>query len=83
MDSLNQRLSAMKAEKDAKRDPAATAIMDGATEALRASGILDRVRSVGEQAPLFARPGLDGDTVRLGSLLKRGPVVASFFRGRW
>lgn len=83
MPSLNDRLSALKAEKDGKRDPAATAIMDGATEALRRSGATDRAVAVGVTAPLFARPDLNGDTVRLSSLLRGGPVVLSFFRGRW
>ena len=83
MSSLKERLAAMRAEKDAARDPAATAIMHRSTEALRSSGILDGIPGVGDRAPLFARPNLDGETVRLRSLLKTGPVVVSFFRGRW
>lgn len=80
---LNQRLAEMRAEKDAKRPPEATAIMNQATADLRASGILDRICAVGDRAPLFARPNLAGETVRLRALLRRGPVVLSFFRGRW
>lgn len=83
METLNARLAAMKAEKDAKRDPAWTAIMQGATDALARSGIVERVRGVGDIAPLFARPSVLGETVRLRSLVARGPVIVSFFRGRW
>ena len=83
MDTLNQQLAALKAEKDAARNPDWTAIMDRATADLAATPILDGVPGVGERAPLFARPNLDGDTVRLSSLIKRGPTVVSFFRGRW
>ena len=83
MESLNARLAALRAEKEEARDPSATALMTRATDDLRASGILDGVPSVGETAPLFARPNLDGTTVRLQTLLRRGPVVVSFFRGRW
>ncbi len=83
MGPLNQQLSALRSEKEAARDPAATAIMNRAIEEHRASGALDRVRRVGTTAPLFARPNLDGATVHLRSLVKRGPVVVSFFRGRW
>ncbi len=83
MESLNERLAAFRAEKEVGRDPAATALMNRSTDDLRASGILDGVRSVGDTAPLFARPNLDGETVRLRTLLKQGPVVLSFFRGRW
>ena len=81
--ALCRRLAAMRAEKEAARPAAATATMHAGTEALRASGILDRVPQVGDRAPLFARPSVAGPTVRLTSLLRRGPVVLSFFRGRW
>lgn len=81
--SLNEQLASLKAEKDAARPAEATAIMNRATEELRASGILDGVPGVGDTAPVFARPDLDGRTVRLESLLRKGPVIASFFRGRW
>lgn len=81
--SLREQLAALRAEKDAARSPEATAIMNRATESLRASGILQGVPGVGDRAPLFARPDLDGKTVRLDSLLKKGPTIVSFFRGRW
>ncbi len=83
MPTLNEQLAALKAEKDAKRDPAYTAVMNRATQELAASDILDGVAKVGEPAPLFARPNLAGETVRLRSLLRQGPVIVSFFRGRW
>ncbi len=83
METLNTRLAALRTDKDAKRNPAWTAIMDGATKDLRASGILDGVLSVGDSAPMFARPDVHGKTLRLRSILHRGPVVMSFFRGRW
>lgn len=83
METLNERLTALRLAKEAARDPAVTAVLNRSTEALRASPALSRVKTVGDRAPLFARPNLDGDTVRLGSLLEEGPVVLSFFRGRW
>jgi len=83
MPTLGEQLAALRAEKDAKRDPAYTAVMRRATADLAASGILDRVAKVGERAPLFARPNLASETVRLRSLIRRGPVIVSFFRGRW
>jgi hypothetical protein len=83
MPTLNEQLSALRAEKEAKRNPAWTALMNRATEELAASGILDRIAKVGDRAPLFARPDLDGRTVRLRSVLRSGPVIVSFFRGRW
>ena len=80
---LNRRLAEIRAEKEAARPAPATAIMAAGTETLRSSGILDRIPGVGDRAPLFARPSVAGPTVRLATLLKRGPVVLSFFRGRW
>jgi hypothetical protein len=83
MSTLKERLAALRAEKDAARDPAATAILNRATEELKASDIMDGVLGVGARAPRFARPDVDGKSARLEALLRRGPVVASFFRGRW
>ncbi len=83
MESLNERLTAFRIKGESSRDPAVTALMHRATDELRASGILAGVPSVGDAAPLFARPDLDGATVHLQTLLERGPTIVSFFRGRW
>lgn len=83
MTELNTHLAALKAENDAARNPDWTAIMDRATADLAATDILDGVPRVGDRAPHFARPNLAGDTVRLTTLIKDGPLVVSFFRGRW
>ena len=80
---LARRLTEIREAGAAKRPPEVTATLKRATEGLRASGILDRVPSVGDRAPVFARPNLAGDTVRLQATLRKGPVVLSFFRGRW
>jgi len=80
---LERRLTEIREAGAAKRPPEITATMRRATEDLRASGILDRILPVGDRAPVFARPNLAGDTVRLAATLRRGPVVLSFFRGRW
>lgn len=37
----------------------------------------------GDRAPMFELPDLDGRTVRSHDLLQRGPLVISFYRGRW
>ena len=83
MHSLTDQLASLRAEKEATRDPGLTAVMNRATADLRASGILDRVKAAGDRAPRFARPNLEGKVVRLGPLLQAGPVIVSFFRGRW
>jgi hypothetical protein len=83
MQTLNERLTAARVERDGKRDPALTAVIHRATAELVASDILEGVPKAGDRAPSFARPDAAGETHRLRSMVKRGPVIVSFFRGRW
>ena len=83
MATLAARLDQIREAGDAKRNPEWTAIMKQGTADLIASGIADKACGVGDVAPAFARPNLDQKTVRLSALVRRGPVVLSFFRGRW
>jgi peroxiredoxin len=39
--------------------------------------------AVGERMPGFVLPDEKGDIVRLGELLRRGPLVINFHRGHW
>lgn len=71
-------------EASAKRIPAdKAAIMHHATEALRASGIMNRVIKIGDPLPSFALPNAHGREVRSADLLAKGPLVLTFFRGSW
>jgi hypothetical protein len=71
-------------EASAKRmPPERAAVMHRATEALRASGIMDRVIKVGDKLPGFALPNAHGQQVRSVDLLAKGPLVLTFFRGAW
>ena len=66
-----------------KAPPEAVAVMQRATEDLKNSGILDKVLKAGESAPEFSLPDENGNLVELKSLLARGPMVISFYRGVW
>jgi hypothetical protein len=66
-----------------KATPEMLAIMQRSTEQLRASGILQRVLKAGQTAPSFQLPNQDGQLVSSNSLLAKGPLVLSFFRGVW
>jgi hypothetical protein len=80
---LQDKLDAMR-EMSRMRIPAeARAVMERSIEDLRASGIMNRVARVGQAAPDFALPSADGRSVSLAELRARGPVVLSFYRGRW
>ena len=81
--SLEDKLAAIREAARTRQPPEVRAIMQKATEDLRASGILDRVAKVGAQAPDFTLPNASGQPVSLATLRARGPVVLSFYRGRW
>ena len=57
--------------------------IDGETEALIQSGIIENSLRVGQRAPDFTLPNATGGEISLSSLLTKGPVVLSFYRGAW
>jgi len=61
----------------------AVKVMQKSTEDLKNSGILDKVLKIGESAPDFSLPDVNGSPVKLKDLLTHGPVVISFYRGQW
>lgn len=81
--TLQARLDRMR-EGAATRIPAETrAIMHGALDALRASGILAKIIQAGQPLPPFELPDSQGVLVRSDALLAQGPLVLSFYRGLW
>jgi hypothetical protein len=81
--TLEERLGQIRAAAKVRVPPEAQAVMKRAIEEVRASGILARTPKVGARAPDFALPNQVGQLVALQDRLARGPVVLSFFRGRW
>jgi hypothetical protein len=81
--ALQDKLDAMREMAKARIPPEARAVMERSIEDLRASGIMNRIARVGQSAPAFALPNADGRSVSLAELRARGPVVVSFYRGRW
>lgn len=81
--SLQHRLAAHKAISSAKRPPEVREILDRGTSELRASGIMERVLTIGALAPQFKLPNQHGVMVSSADLLKRGPLVLTFYRGHW
>ena len=67
----------------AKAPPEAVAQMQRATDDLQNSGILARAVQVGALAPDFELANTEGREVALSDLLDQGPLVLSFYRGRW
>lgn len=53
------------------------------TEQLKATGIEGRTVQNDETAPDFTLKNHLGKVMNLGSMLKEGPLVVSFYRGGW
>jgi LAO/AO transport system kinase len=81
--SLTDSLNAFKAEFLAKVPDEIQAKMRAAEARVAAEVGTGRVRSTGDRAPEFELPNARGDRVALRSLLARGSVVVSFYRGGW
>jgi peroxiredoxin len=66
-----------------KRVPAERqAIIERHINELR-NGLATAALKVGNLAPAIVLPNAKGKTVDVGSLLKRGPVIVTFYRGGW
>ncbi len=81
--TLQGQLDKLREASKARIPPEARAVMERSVEDLRASGIMSRIAKVGRPAPDFTLPDDGGRQVSLGELRARGPVVLSFYRGRW
>ena len=81
--ALSEKLDAIREMAKTRIPPEARTIMERNIADLRASGMMNRVARVGQAAPDFTLPGADGQSVSLAELRATGPVVLSFYRGRW
>lgn len=81
--SLQEKLNAYKEGMIKKAPKEALDIMHRATEDLRNSAIMDGVVKVGDKAPQFELQNSAGKPIRLMDLLSQGPLVLSFYRGKW
>tara|TARA_R110000751_G_scaffold76247_4_gene153644 strand:- start:14263 stop:14937 length:675 start_codon:yes stop_codon:yes gene_type:complete len=86
--SLQAQLDAFKADFEAGKPPynvppAVIKTMHRATAELIASGAADRALKTGDQAPEFVLKDPEGNAISSVDLLKKGPLVISFYRGVW
>ena len=59
------------------------AIMQRHIDELRAGTIARTTLKVGDQAPPIVLKNAKGATVDVGALIKKGPVIVTFYRGGW
>lgn len=81
--NLQEKLNAKKKEVASKAPKEALEVMERATEDLKRSGIAERAKKEGDEAPDFTLKNSEGKTVNLAGRLSDGPVVLGFYRGRW
>ena len=81
--SLAEKLDSLREASKGRISPETRAVMERSVEELRASGIMQRIARAGQPAPEFSLPNAAGTPARLADLRARGPVVLSFYRGRW
>ncbi|MFU1503530.1 peroxiredoxin-like family protein [Aeromonas veronii] len=83
MPTLEQKIKEYDAIKRTKVPGDVLAVMEGATEALRASGLGQGASVTGDQFPDFALPDQHGVVRPLSHYLAEGPVVLNIYRGGW
>src|ERR1700740_3848458 len=86
--SLQAKLDAFKPDFEAGKPPYSVPCsvlerMHRATAELIESGAARRAKKAGGVAPSFSLKDPEGNLVNSADLLKRGPLVLSFYRGVW
>jgi peroxiredoxin len=81
--ALQDRLDDITAQTRNLVQPERLELNERAIADLFATGAEDRLLKAGAAAPAFALPDVNGKLVRSADLLALGPLIVSFFRGRW
>lgn len=86
--TLQAKLDAFKADFEAGKPPynvprSVIETMRKATAELKATGQAERAKKVGDKAPAFLLKDPEGNVVSSEELLRKGPLVVSFYRGVW
>jgi peroxiredoxin len=83
MPRLQDQLDEITAHTRTLVQPERLAVNERAVEDLFATGIEQNILPVGAKIPEFSLPDSSGRMVKSSDLLALGPIVLSFFRGRW
>ncbi len=83
MNDLQSQLDTITANTRSLVQPERLAITDNAVLALHSTGIEEATLPIGAPAPSFALRDARNKVVRSEDLLALGPLVITFFRGRW
>ena len=81
--SLKAQIDADNVQKDAKLPADVLALMNTTNEELIAQHIKDNALQIGQKVENFSLANHNGENIELADLLKKGPVIISFYRGGW
>ena len=81
--SLKTMLDAKRADFASKAPDSKKKLYAEGIQAVADSGIMESAINVGDRAPLFSLTNATGNTVSLADVLKKGPVVLTWYRGGW
>ena len=81
--ALQEQLNALREKFHATAPKKSLEIIRRATEDLKASGILEKALNVGDRLPDFSLNNSKGQPVRVRNFLSGGPLVLTFYRGKW
>ena len=80
---LKEELKALRTRLESGRPAEVVATMHRAVEELRTSGVVGRALKVGGKAPHFVLTNAAEQPVDSRALLAKGPLIVTFYRGRW
>ena len=80
---LQEKLNAHREKFEASVPKDVLKIMHRATADLKKSGILENALNVGDTMPDFSLTNSEGQVVRPHDLLSGGPLILTFYRGKW
>ncbi len=81
--SLQDQLNTLKTNFESKAPKEALDIMHRATDDLRKSGILDGILNLGAKIQDFSLKNAEGTMCRSKDILLEGPMILTFYRGKW
>ena len=81
--SLKAQIDAYNVQKDAKLPADVLALMNTTNEELIAQHIKDNALQISQKVENFSLTNHNGENIELADLLKKGPVIISFYRGGW
>jgi peroxiredoxin len=81
--TLNDQLRLMQEASANQMPPEKAKVLEDSIEKLRKDHLAEKALKVGQTMPNFSLPDEHGNDVSLKSLLKKGPVIVTFYRGSW